>query len=436
MGLLPKTFAATLAVLPGGSIQEKVDLAQPGDIVAIFGGTYAQDVTVNKAIRLSEVDGEDVTITGNVTFTGITNAPPFEGFVVGSPGKGITITNTTGFVLKNVDARPGLGLVVNGTSKVGVAGGFYSKIDQDGGELTTSFTQVAGNFISSINSAKAVAFRTTVAGNIKWSSLQAWFGYSVCNNFEFNGSNSKIRLIASEVNCQGSGITGVSLGGGNNLYAVHNCVIKGITHGDTSYQAWVFVGEPGWGNFVLRWFYVHQPGMGIVISGSGHQVSLINNYIQMNSVGYVFDQGWGVGIQSSVIAKIYNNIISGAKNTINAPYTTSAQRNFYHNCTVSAETGGVLAEGSVSGEPLFVVDQAPKLQVSSPCINAGINDPIYNDLDGSHNDIGPGGGCLFDPDGWTTANPVVISFDIAPQQLLRGVDTQVTLSNGQAVSQP
>jgi len=88
--------AATHAVLPGESIQAKVDAAAPGDIVAIFGGTYTTDVTVNKAIRLVEVDGQEVTITGNVTFTGVTNAPPFEGFVVGSSGKGITITRRNG----------------------------------------------------------------------------------------------------------------------------------------------------------------------------------------------------------------------------------------------------------------------------------------------------------------------------------------------------
>jgi hypothetical protein len=69
-------------------------------------------------------------------------------------------------------------------------------------------------------------------------------------------------------------------------------------------------------------------------------------------------------------------------------------------------------------------------------VNAGSSDPRFNDLNGTRNDIGPGGGCLFDPEGWTTNKPLVISFDLAPQQLLKGVDTQVTISNGQAVAQP
>ena len=68
--------------------------------------------------------------------------------------------------------------------------------------------------------------------------------------------------------------------------------------------------------------------------------------------------------------------------------------------------------------------------------NAGTNDPRYNDRDGSRNDIGPSGGAWFDPDGWTTENPVVISFDLSPDAVLEGVDTEVILSEGQAVSAP
>ncbi|MEJ6644651.1 MAG: hypothetical protein QNL33_15495, partial [Akkermansiaceae bacterium] len=47
--------AETHAVLPGGSIQEKIDLAVDGDIVAIFGGTYNETLSITKRIRLVEV---------------------------------------------------------------------------------------------------------------------------------------------------------------------------------------------------------------------------------------------------------------------------------------------------------------------------------------------------------------------------------------------
>ena len=62
LSLLTMLNAATLAVLPGESIQAQIDAASEGDIVAVFGGTYSEDITINKAIRLVEVSGQDVTI--------------------------------------------------------------------------------------------------------------------------------------------------------------------------------------------------------------------------------------------------------------------------------------------------------------------------------------------------------------------------------------
>jgi hypothetical protein len=85
---------------------------------------------------------------------------------------------------------------------------------------------------------------------------------------------------------------------------------------------------------------------------------------------------------------------------------------------------------------LFIDGNPYKLAAGSPCINAGTSDPRYNDRDGTRNDIGPSGGAWFDPDGWTRENPVVISFDLSPDQVLEGVDTEVILSEGQAVSAP
>ena len=100
--------AETHAVLAGGSIQAKIDLAVDGDIVAIFGGTYNQDITITKRIRLVEITGQDVTITGAVTFTSVADCPPFEGFTVGSSGnKDITIKDCTGLLISGIDHTEG-----------------------------------------------------------------------------------------------------------------------------------------------------------------------------------------------------------------------------------------------------------------------------------------------------------------------------------------
>ena len=112
--------AATHAVLPGASIQAKIDIAVAGDIVAIFGGTYNQDITVNKSIRLVEVSGQQVILTGNVTFSNITNAPSFEGFAFGSSGRGIVLNSTTGMIFRNLTGTSSSGITANGASSIQV----------------------------------------------------------------------------------------------------------------------------------------------------------------------------------------------------------------------------------------------------------------------------------------------------------------------------
>ena len=44
--------AETLVVFSGESIQAKIDEAADGDVIAIFGGTYFPDLTINKRVRL------------------------------------------------------------------------------------------------------------------------------------------------------------------------------------------------------------------------------------------------------------------------------------------------------------------------------------------------------------------------------------------------
>ena len=120
--------AETHAVLAGGSIQEKIDLAVDGDIVAIFGGTYNQDLTITKRIRLVEINGQDVIITGAVTFTSVADCPPFEGFTVGSNGnKNIVVNDCTGLVISGIDHTAGGHIEVN-DSDIKITGNSQSRV--------------------------------------------------------------------------------------------------------------------------------------------------------------------------------------------------------------------------------------------------------------------------------------------------------------------
>ena len=222
--------AETHAVLPGGSVQEKIDVAVDGDIVAIFGGTYNEDLTITKRIRLVEVGGQEVTLGGNITFTSVADCPPFKGFTVGSNGnKNITITDTTGLVMSEIDHTAGSSIVINGESTVEITdcslknldldGGVTSVktssltggVDQAGGAFNISDTTIAGNFDTRDNSAKTVAFRVTVTGDCNWRSNRSWFGYGKARSFNFLGSEAKVVFVGGEIDRLGSEAVGMNL---------------------------------------------------------------------------------------------------------------------------------------------------------------------------------------------------------------------------------
>ena len=427
--------AATHAVLPGASIQAKINLAVAGDIVAIFGGTYNEDLTINKAIRLVEVSGQQVTLAGSVTFTDVANCPVFDGFTVGSSGRGITVTNTTGLVFRNLDARLGSGIATSGTTNLKIsesqlssvtAGGTTVEIsktsltgiiNQTAGNLFTTSVTIAGNFDTNTAALKTVAFRTTVAGECNWRSKKNWFGYSEAKAFNFIEQNqAKVVVVGNKIDRQGGEASGIYCNVSNSSILITN-------------------------NRVVRvgYNYSGDGENGIDLRGGGNKAVIANNYCQLQYYGNnaLGPRGDGIYVRDFTQATIINNVIVGARFGISAPFGALAQNNLYWASPWNArEANGVFAEGTLYTDPLFVAGEEPKLQATSPCINAGTIDPRYNDRDGSRNDIGPSGGAWFDPDGWTTENPVVISFDLSPDMVLEGVDTEVILSEGQAVSAP
>ena len=174
--------ATTHAVLPGKSIQAKINLAVAGDIVAIFGGTYNEDLTINKAIRLVEVSGQQVILNGNIAFSGIVDCPPLDGFAVSSSGRGITLTNTTRTAV-NVDVS-----ATGWSARAGVVGDLLLPIEP---ETTLDTAQAADSVGAAERSAPAgmkvkgvgsipktyvggVIARVTLTGGAVATSLSLW----------------------------------------------------------------------------------------------------------------------------------------------------------------------------------------------------------------------------------------------------------------------
>ena len=428
--------AATLAVLPGESIQAQIDASSAGDIVAIFGGTYAENITINKAIRLVEVSGQDVILLGGVTFDGVTDAPPFEGFTVGSSGKDITIRDTTGLLLRTIDHSAGSTVVISGSSDntkivectlanfdpdAGVMelvdSTVNSTIQQSGGKLHTSNVTVGGNFNTGDSTVYTIAFRTTVNSDCNWYGNRSWFGYSAAQSFNFYGSNAKVVVVGSTIDRGNSEADGIRLHGSLNQFTITNSMVVNV-----------------------RSYYTGDENC-IDVRGSNSAI-IINNYLQKthtdyhsnndgnHDVIYVLDTD-SVTIANNICVQSYSGLDDGF---VRAPFGTTISNNLANG--PNGVNNGATATATISGDPLFVDGDPYQLGEGSPCINAGTEDPRYNDRDGSRNDIGPSGGAWYDPDGWTTENPVVIAFELSVDQILEGEATPVLLQEGLGVSIP
>ena len=476
--------AITHAVLPGKSIQAKINLAVAGDIVAIFGGTYNEDLTINKAIRLVEVSGQQVILNGNIAFSGIVDCPPLDGFAVSSSGRGITLTDTTGMVLSNLDMPSGTyvnasaspiritncrlhdvtsgggvdfkmtdaqlsgsvnisgakqvisnvtiaGSLTQGAGVLEVSQSTIGRINQLDGILNASNVTVtyAANSDWGINSEaaaeKMVLYRVKSNSEVRINAHRAWIGYSTIKGSAWlgwwGGVDAKWVVVATEIDRMNNNErSGLLINASNGAATVTNCYIHDIRgHGDDGEQDnAIEIINPSkpvliQNNYLHHAYEGYEPAS-IQCRGSGNYANVIirNNYIY---------NGHSRAVRAQFGALIEGNILRG-----------SNDRPFY------------IDDGAVGNENIKIPwesdpgfgDTFYVLKSDSILKNAGTNDPRYNDRDGSRNDIGPSGGAWFDPDGWTTENPVVISFDLSPDAVLEGVDTEVILSEGQAVSAP
>ena len=108
----------------------------------------------------------------------------------------------------------------------------------------------------------------------------------------------------------------------------------------------------------------------------------------------------------------------------------NAQSVITHNFTRSSSpiNGGIQSYNRVfEGSNIYPVYTNEDISSSQPYFtdhwsikNYGSPELIYNDLDGSRNDIGAYGGHSYDPTGRSTTNPVILSGAVSPLYVKRG----------------
>jgi len=430
--LLP---AATYSVFSGQSIQAKIDVATNGDTVAIFGGSYTENLTVaNKDVRLQLVAGQTVTLAGNITFSGLSNAYTFANFTWGGQtDKRITVNNCSNFTINGIKSPAG-SIVSSNTptlliNAVGLTnGGIYVTNSASTRIIDTSVSS-AMDFVAGT---KAQIIRSTNGGGLAANSQVDFIRSTVNGNYVSTGTKlpdnatpsrlSFTRCTVTEILDSTSGLTYVSYStlrffrqrSNGQAYLVGNTINERNAQGDQTVRAWdsalivafnniVRDGNQNWGD---NWaFYIN----------SAARLLALNNVIYSYSGNYndrVF------GLEGSNTNYISCNIAYAIQdNFIWAPF---ANNTVTYNLSQTGDENGVLVQNRLNADPAFVNTTDFVLGPTSPARNAGDPDPRFNDIDGTRNDMGIYGGPFYDPEGRTGSKPVVMQMDLDQTQFLRG----------------
>jgi len=431
--------AATATVLPGQSVQTAFNNATAGDMIIIKAGTYNEDLTLGKNLDIRPESGAVVNLTGNITLNAITGTFPLAKLKLGSANKTLTITNCPDVFLEDIDGiSGGLALSVTG-SKVYAYSSSFKTATFATSNWTMQECNTTGNLTSNGSDSRVLRcnigddfahntggdtnctiFQSTVADHIHSKAKRTWIGYNTAKRMTIDGSGAfEAEIVGNDfqrVDNTGHDWRIVYLDAANLTAQVRNNTIR---------RCW---GTNG--NAECDGLYVRR-GVKIRIHNNiFHRIYRNGIYVHADTQG------------CEIVGNFFTYIRDYA---VNAPFDgVTCTDNWYWNKGQinSFSVGGVAPQNTGAGDPKFVAynDDATSgnndytLLGSSPLINIGSLDTEFKDHDGTRQDIGLYGGHHFDANGTTSQKPVVLSADLAPIRIQKGVTSIVKIKSRAAVS--
>jgi len=387
--------AANYNIFSGQSIQTKINSATNGDTITIYAGLYSENLTISgKDVRLLRPASQSVSLSGNITFSGITNPYTFSGFTIGGmTDKTLTIENCPKMSVYAVTMPAG-------------------NVSVTGSNTTVDFARctITGNVTVSTGAERISIVRSTVTESLDSSAKETLVAYSTLRWFRQRSTGQAI-LIGNTLNERGAenGRT-VEIYESATVMALNNIIRDGAN------GAW------------------YQSDTSAFWVGGGASLTAFNNVI-FNYSGYRGDRGFYFDPNRSTVSQISSNIgysiqdefLYGSFNYINA----------FNNLSSTGSGGGVYLASHLTTDPAFVDTTDFVLGPTSPARNAGDPDPRFNDIDGTRNDMGIFGGPFYDPDGRSGTKPIVLKAELDNTQFVRGELSTVKLkATGAATGSP
>lgn len=428
--------AATATVLPGQSVQTAFNNATAGDMIIIKAGVYNEDLTLNKNLDVRPESGAVVSLTGNLTLNAISGTFPFAKFKLGSANnKTLTITNCPDVFLEDIDGiTGGLTLSVTGSKVYAYSSSFktvtFNSSDWTMQECNTTGTVTSNSsdtrvlrcnigqnlYHSSAGESNCTVFQSTISEFFHSKAKRSWFGYNTVRQILIDGGGaSEAEIVGNTVDRENLSSSGanIQLNGANLVCNVrNNKIIRNYGGYNTNHGVWVTNGSK---IRIHNNIFHRLSSDGINIDSVG-ECEIVGNFFTF--LGYYCVRGE----------------FNGVKCNDNWYWSQGQIDGFTY--------GGVVAQNTGVGDPKFVAynhdalttSNNYTLQSSSPLINEGSIDPEFKDHDGTRQDIGLYGGHHFDSNGTTSENPVVLSADLAPIRIQKGVTSIVKIKSRAVVS--
>ena len=455
--------ASTNIVLQGADFQQAINSASPGDTLAVQSGVYGGNLAISKSLNVVCSDTNLIQFSGNVSIQ--VNATvhfvraQFAGALAVSTNSTLILSQsvcvatvqTTGGKLQAVDTQMA-GLTASGGEVALVRCASSGDI---------SLTNTAFNAFR-LNTTRHIFGTAPVGSGTQFTVAQSYLQVVVLNGYRaylgynslFGDARNSPQVLGYPIVIGCTDCDTVLVGNLAYLYAVkrRSAAATVLTVGGTlraSNNRIMVSGDNFDQDYISIYGFLLHPTTGVLIN---------------NSIFTYVTQAYGIVDEESGIGSVYNggpvvirgNVIKTARaNDPSARVQTFGVRQLISsnivecafNC-IEVNNGpafdGVSGTDSLLTDPLvlglgdqnnFVGTLSPdnswfSLQGGSPCINAGPPGAIYNDADGSRNDIGYSGGPFWKPANYTNDGPILLSLLPAlAQTVVAGSNAVLTIAS-------